>query len=350
MVRVNPEMIALARESRGYTQTDLANMLGLVQGRLSKIEKGLVPVSDELLSEISMHLKYKSDLFFESAANYAAGITLHRKRASLPKRTLDKIQAHLTIRKLHIAKLLEDINFPEENIPSCPIKKDKTPTDIAKIVRSTWKIPRGPIDSLMPFFERAGILVVPCNLGHRYIDAVSYRVSDLPPLIFLNSSSPGDRQRFTLAHELGHLVMHKVPSECMEKEADEFASELLMPEEEIARELKELNMHKLWKLKPRWNVSMAALVKRAKMVGSIPANKEQYLWVQLSKSGYRLEEPVELYIEPEKPTFINKIIELNLEDCSRIDLSNKLYLSELEFAELYMTGEEKPKRKRLAMS
>ena len=107
---------------------------------------------------------------------------------------------------------------------------------------------------------------------------------------------PGDRQRFTLAHELGHLVMHDVPTEEMEDEADKFASEFLMPEAQIQGQLHALSMRKLWELKSRWKVSMAALVKRAETLGCITASQTRYLWIQLSKSGYRLEEPAELAI------------------------------------------------------
>lgn len=345
MARVNPEMIALARESRGYTQKEFADVLGVSQGRLSKIEMGLAPVPDEFLSDLSDQLRYPAAFFSESACVYATGLTLHRKRASLPKRTLERIQAQLTIRKFHIVKLLDDITFPGDKIPSYVTSSHITPSSIARKVRASMGIPKGPISGLVPYFEKAGILIIPCDLEHRFIDAVSCRVEGLPPTVFINSSSPGDRQRFTLAHELGHLVMHQAPSEDMEAEADEFASEFLMPREDITGDLFDLNMHKLWELKSRWKVSMAALVMRASHLKCIGENRARYLWVQLSKAGYRLEEPLSLAIQPEKPTFINKIIELNLEDRTVTELSELLCLEKTEFRTMYMGGEEKKKRK-----
>lgn len=345
MARVNPEMIALARESRGYTQQELANLLGVTQGRISKVEKGLISVSDELLDGLCEALNYPRQFFGQSPGVHAAGLTLHRKRKSLPKCTLEKIQAQLIIRKLHISKLLDDIEFPADKIPSFKVTQGNTPANIARKTRVALGVPAGPVENFARKLEKAGILIVPLDLEHRFIDAVSCKVDGLPTTVFINSSMPGDRQRFTLAHELGHLVMHDVPVENMEDEADRFASEFLMPEAEIQDELYSLSMRKLWELKSRWKVSMAALVMRAKMLGCITENQVRYLWIQLSKAGYRLEEPAELAIPQEKPTFMAKILELNLEDHSEAELSELLCLEESEFRRMYMGGEERRKKK-----
>lgn len=96
------------------------------------------------------------------------------------------------------------------------------------------------------------------------LSGLSYKVAGLPPLIFINKNQPVDRYRFTLAHELGHLVMHRAPTPTMEDEANAFAAELLMPASDIYNDLRNISIEKAAALKPFWRTSMAALFYRAK--------------------------------------------------------------------------------------
>ena len=90
----------------------------------------------------------------------------------------------------------------------------------------------------------------------------------------MNRNQPADRQRFSLGHELGHIVMHRVPSPTMEDEANAFASALLMPTQEVRPYLSgRLTIQKLASLKPVWRVSMQALLYRARAIGTITANQ-----------------------------------------------------------------------------
>ena len=185
MARVNTEMIALARESRGYTQQELASFLGVTQSRISKAEKGLTSVSDELLEGLCEALNYPCSFFCQSAGVHATGLTLHRKRKSLPKCTLEKIQAQLIIRKLHISKLLDDIEFPADQIPSIKVARGDTPASIARKTRSALGVPAGPVENLALTLEKAGVLIVSLDLEHRFIDAVSCKVDGLPTTVFV---------------------------------------------------------------------------------------------------------------------------------------------------------------------
>ena len=84
----------------------------------------------------------------------------------------------------------------------------------------------------------------------------------------LNRNHPADRMRFTLAHELGHIVMHRFPTINMEREADEFAACLLVPTNDIKTYFfaaRKVDLRLLAALKPEWRVSMASLLFAAKM-------------------------------------------------------------------------------------
>ena len=154
-----------------------------------------------------------------------------------------------------------------------------------------------------------------CDFRTLSVDGVTMTSSGMPPCIFLNRNQPADRQRLSLSHELGHIIMHRVPSPTMEAEAYDFASALLMPSQEIRPYLSDyLTIQKLAALKLTWRVSMQALLYRAKAIGAITEHQSQYLWRQISSLGYRRSEPPELDFPAEEPKVLPEIIRIHIED------------------------------------
>jgi Zn-dependent peptidase ImmA (M78 family) len=143
------------------------------------------------------------------------------------------------------------------------------------------------------------------------IDGRSMMTEDGHPIIFLNKFLPGERQRLTLAHELGHIMMHlrTYPTFGRDEEAEafEFASEFLMPEAEIKYELTgKLTLEKLADLKRIWKMSMGSILYWAEKLNSITPNQSRYLWVQYSARGYKRQEPLPITIDT--PTLISRMI------------------------------------------
>jgi len=121
------------------------------------------------------------------------------------------------------------------------------------------------------------------------------------------------RQRFTLAHELGHAVMHPVPSSDMESQADRFAAALLMPARDVAPQLSGgITLPRLAALKPVWRVSMAALLMRAKTLGVLSESQSSYLWRQFSRFGYRTAEPQDVAVAAESPHVVADVLNVHL--------------------------------------
>lgn len=89
-----------------------------------------------------------------------------------------------------------------------------------------------------------------------------------------------------------------------------FAAEFLMPERDIKHELTDLTLDRLVGLKLRWKVSMQALLKRAQDLGVIAIRKARYLWMQMGRAGYRLREPAESYVAPERPSVLRQIFDV----------------------------------------
>jgi Zn-dependent peptidase ImmA (M78 family) len=182
-------------------------------------------------------------------------------------------------------------------------------------VRKLWNVPRGAIASVTALLESAGVLVVPSNFGTKGFSGVSTVTNAGVFIIFINKTMPGDRQRFTLAHELGHIVMHRtIFSETMERDADRFASEFLMPATDIRSQLTHIKLDRLAALKLHWKVSMGALLMRAYALEVITERQYRYLWMQMGQHGYRVNEPIEYAIQFEQPTLLKDTIRLHLDE------------------------------------
>lgn len=328
----NPEMLVLARDARQMTQTDLAAACNTTQGRISKIENGLLDPPEDLIEDLARELRFRVSFFRHQDRVYGLPLHLpsrfHRRRKRIPKWQLDQVHAEVTIRRIEVTRLLPAARIEaDEELPRLDIDEyEGDAAEVARVVRASWRLPRGPIKSVVGSVEGAGVVVVPCDFGSLDIDGIgeSYR-EQLPPMIFVNSRMPVDRLRWTLAHELGHLVMHALPSPSMEDQANEFAGEFLCPGEEIRPHLTKVSLPKLAALKPVWGVSMGALLMRAKALGLVRENRYRYLWSEMSRRGYRRREPPELDLpgDHEEPTLLRDLLSLHTEELgySREELS-----------------------------
>lgn len=227
--------------------------------------------------------------------------------AALGAKDRDRIDMTLNIIRWMIRAFLEPLDVPELSLPVFDPASSRDPENAAESLRSFWELPRGPIGNLTKTIEKAGIIVFPFEFGTTHLDALTILSNDTPPIIFVAKSIPADRYRFTLAHELGHLYMHRrMPTPMMEIEADRFAGTFLIPTADARVELSQLNFTKLGILKLRWKVSMAALIMRAKQSGAISEKWAVYLMTELSRRGYRKREPID--IPPESAWCISKVL------------------------------------------
>ncbi|WP_148244159.1 helix-turn-helix domain-containing protein [Enterobacter asburiae] len=311
---IRNEMIELRRRMLGISQKVLSEKVGMSQGTLSKIEQGLKAVTPEQAQKLSEALSCPLSFFTMSERLYGGPISaapMYRKKASVGIKVLDRLIAEINVRIAHIRKLLQFVDFePEFELPSYdPDDYNGDATEIARNTRKSWYMPAGPVKNLIEVLERAGCLIIECDMDDTGLSGVSYNLPGLPPIIFINRNQPLDRYRFTLAHELGHLVMHKSPNPNMESEADAFAAEFLMPERDISPYLRDMSIEKAATLKPYWRTSMASVIFRAKTLGYLNQGQNEYIWRQMSARGYRLNEPVQLSPDNEKPTLLKEIFE-----------------------------------------
>jgi Zn-dependent peptidase ImmA (M78 family)/DNA-binding XRE family transcriptional regulator len=340
--KINHEMVILARESRGFTQKELAKRLNITQGALSRIESGLLGMEDSTLNKMSNVLNYPVSFFMQKRPIYGVGLVevFHRKRQSVGIKTLDKVYSLIDIRTTEISRLLKGVDLGEVDFPYFNIDDyDGSAGEVARFVRAKWRLPHGPIQNVISVFEHARGIIIPFDFETNTIDAISHWPPGLPPLFFVNKYIPTDRMRFTLCHELGHIVMHqKSPTPDSEKQANAFAAEFLMPERDIKPYLVNLSIEKLASLKPYWKVAMSALLKRAVDLNVISQRHGRTLWMQMSKAGYKAREPMELDVSPESPTLLKEVLKVYIGNMgyNTSELAKMLNLFEIELEDTYL--------------
>jgi Zn-dependent peptidase ImmA (M78 family)/transcriptional regulator with XRE-family HTH domain len=349
------DMLRLARQRLGFTQKVAAARLGIVQPVLSRMENGAMTPDSAVLMKAAQVYHVPIEFFDIRDPVYGPPVSVHamtRGKSDVTAHELDLITSELNIRLMHLARFLEGVDYNSTaDIPRLDIERYGDPEKIASTVRAHWGIPSGPVKNLTQFAERAGVVIGFSNFGGASVSGVTFRVSGRPPLILLNRSHPADRMRFTLAHELGHLVMHRFPTESMEPEANAFASSFLMPASDIRPSFlgRKVTLELLASLKREWKVAMQALLMRASALKFVSANQSRYLWQQISSRGWRLREPAELDFEPETPKVLPSIIKAHLSDLgySMAELTKLVRIHESEFVEMYgATANTPPPSKR----
>ncbi|MEI8194888.1 MAG: XRE family transcriptional regulator [Phycisphaerae bacterium] len=298
---VNPNAITLARESRGWSQGDLASARDVTQARISKEELGLLSITQESLSATARLLQYDEEFFKQNELIFGlGGDFLYRKKASLPARTKRRIEAEANIRRFQLERLLEAVQIETSlSFPAIQPEEYGGKIDlIAHEVRRRFSIPEGPIPNLTKVLENAGCVIFTMEFESNLIDGTNIRVGESNPVMFLNEKVSGERHRFNLAHELGHLVMHYVSTMGdAEQEANDFANEFLMPKSLIRYDLRNLDLEAAARLKSVWGVSMAALIHRARQLRTITDAAYTRMFKMLSGSGMRQQEPFPIEFE-----------------------------------------------------
>jgi len=333
---INPEVLIVARKSRGRNQKEIAKSAGVTQGLISKAEHGVTPLTADVVSAIADYLGYPAQLFYEPGRVREVGSAClyHRKRKTLPAKILEKIDARMYMRNINVGKLLDGLEIEGERTfhTMDPDEYGGSPIAVARALRAAWRVPEGPILNLTALIESAGGVVLMEEFGTHKLFGMSCWTTRGHPLFFLNSAMPTADLRWTLAHELGHLTMHAVPPEGdPEAEADAFAGELLAPEAILRPDLRGLTFGRLPNLKMYWRLSMKAVIKRAQVLGAVDVPAATRLYKQFSARRYNTQEPYPL--SPEPPTLVHSAIRVHLEEhgYTTAELAQALLLDVGEF-------------------
>lgn len=300
------------------SQQQVCKRAGLAQGYYSRIENDLAGEgpSEDALQKIAEALDFPQEFFFLPDGAVSQPLSLHpmnRKKASTGVKALSKVHAELNLRLIHMRRLIEAVDLePELEVPRYEVGIDGSPAEIAGNLRQAWAMPDGAIADLTDWCEAAGLIVVHCPLAAG-IDGVTMKVRDLPPCVFINNTVTADRMRFSLAHELGHAVLHRFPTDTMEEEANRFASEFLVPANRLRRAARGQKIDLAWlaRQKRYWKVSMGAVLYRVGELEILTKHQTRYLWQQMARLGWRVREPEETDFAPENPSVFPRLLEVH---------------------------------------
>ncbi|NOS97096.1 MAG: ImmA/IrrE family metallo-endopeptidase [Methylotenera sp.] len=295
-----------ARKAAGLSLRELGDQVGISHAAIKKYEDGITMPSSDILIGLSRALKVRTEYFFRPEYVTLDGIE-YRKRSSLPKKHLDAI-THEVID--HIERRIELENlFPQSpteaflalnGLPT-PISHLDQIEEVAERVRLVWNLGLDPIPDLIDVLETNGIRVfmIEADTNNKF-DGLAARVNNMP-IVVVGRHWSGDRQRFTMAHELGHLMLEgKLLDDINEEMAcNRFAGAFLFPRASALQELgghrNAIEIKELALLKEEFGLSMAGILYRARDLGVISHAYHKSLSMFFSMKGWRKNEPGRAY-------------------------------------------------------
>lgn len=319
--KVNPHMVILARDYRRMTQKELAAKSMVTQPQIARIEAGIESsASNEVIERIAKSLDFPLSFLTsnEIRLGFGSSAIYYRKKSCLTAANRKRIESITNLSRIAIKKTLDAVDIQARlTLPKIDLDfHGYTPKEVADRIRAAWLIPDGAINNLTMLVESAGVIIIESDFGTNGIDGTSLWISETPPLIFINKDLPQDRYRFTLAHELGHLIMHDIPHENMEDEADEFASELLLQTSEFKAATFQFGsrptLKQLAQIKPYWKVSIASMIMKLRKINQISEDTKKSLFIMMSNAKIIMNEPQGF--DKEKPSLLKKILAASIKE------------------------------------
>ncbi|MFE4661044.1 helix-turn-helix domain-containing protein [Streptomyces hydrogenans] len=304
------ERLRTLRDLLGLTGTALAGIAGVSPSWISQVETGAREPSTDGLQKIAGATDTPMGFFYVQPSTAPLDSLRFRKMASASRTVTRRVSAFYQEGFRVTEEVITRAEYPTPPLPYATeehLSEDDI-EEFAAVTRQALRLAADkPIPHLTRALERSGVAVAPIVLPDPSGEAgnptnkhfgVSYwaGISETA-LISYFPGSAGDRDRFTLAHELGHLVLHTFRPRAAdpESEANRFAAALLVPLERAKEELTDrLTLEGFARRKATWGVSIQALILRGAAVGNINDARKRSLYVQLSQRGWRKEEPVEV--------------------------------------------------------
>ena len=318
-----------AREARSLTGAALAELAGVTRSAISQYERGEQTPSPAVLQRIATALNLPARHFCLDTIEVSAPV-FYRSFASALKRSRLRAERRLEWLQEIVQFLANCVEFPKVNIPSVDLGSDVLSLsddrieDIATTVRRAWGLGDGPISNVVRLAENNGIIAARQFFDTKKLDAFScwQHVQKNPLVVLSTDKDCAVRSRFDLAHEIGHLVLHrdiqagrltnKDDFKRIEAQANRFAGAFLLPAKTFLRELFSLTPEAFLAQKERWKTSVALMVKRCESLGVFNEEMGHRLWINLGRRGWRTREPLDDSLEIEQPMFLSRSFELLL--------------------------------------
>ncbi len=309
----NPTRLTIARKRRGLTKRRLATLTGVDPRSVSAYEADDMEPSAATLERLAAALKFPAGFFDrDNLALPALQTVSFRAMKSMTATQRNRALSAAALAEEFADWLDEQFELP---LPDLPDLSRDDPETAADALRALWNLGERPIRNAIHLLEAHGVRVFSLAEECHAVDAFSYWRGRVP-YAFLNTTKSAERARLDAAHELGHLVLHtegRSEAKKEEQEAQRFGAAFLMPRGSVLAAVHgQPTVESLIRLKRRWNVSLAALVRRLYDLGVISRWHYQMLYVQISQAGYRRSEPDPIPHESSK--VFGKVLEHLRED------------------------------------
>lgn len=297
------------------TQAELADRLDMPASALSRMLGGSLLVDDDTEQQLANALDCGVDMLRRKTDDVLFTRPWLRAYADAPKKAVDQYLADAllaleTFDSLRLKKIPDRLP-----VFTGDPNNDEEIDEFAGDVRQAADVdPEGTVPNVTRAAERLGCVVLPMDheLGKHL--GMSMHVDGVPVIRASRPSGdggiPGDRQRFTLAHEIGHLTIHSScpppetaeQAKAIEKQAHRFAGALLLPGDAFLEDLEaqgrgRVTLATLAQMKERWGVSIKAMVVRLQNLHRIDADQARSLYKQISARSWNKHEPVEVVNE-----------------------------------------------------
>lgn len=302
------ERIKIARRAAGLSQRALAAKADVSAMAISKYERDLDAPSSGALLRLARALGVTTEYLLRPIT-VSLSAPAYRRRVSLPRKQEQAIMAR--IQDWLERYLIVESFFggpPPFDLPAtavCPFDVE----DVAVSLRQEWNLGLAPIENMTEVLEDKGVKVGLVEGGADF-DGVRLWANSRIPIIAIKRGLPGDRQRFNLAHELGHLVLERIHGRGTEDAALRFAGALLAPASAVRFELGErrqtLDLYELHLLKHKYGLSVQAWIYRAKDLGIVSESAARRLG-DFRQRGWSRQEPGD-QIPPEEPERMKRLV------------------------------------------
>lgn len=311
----------------GLSLRDLGDRVALSHAAIKKYEDGQVVPSSDVLLKLSKALNVKVAYFFRADILELEHIE-YRRHDDMLKTDLKKIEGKMVEqieRRIELERLFPSIPSNECTLSHFKLGNLGDPEDVANRVRTYWQLGFDPVTDMVDLFEENGIKVFDFDSkDYPEFDGFSALINKNIHVIVIGNQSPGDRQRFTLAHELGHLLN----SHAKEQWCNQFAGAFILPKQSLVNIMGEhrtaIEIRELSILKQEFGVSMACILHRLDESGIISKKLYKQMHDEFEEKGWSKVEPGSEYPREKSHTFEQMIFHALAEE----------YIGESKAAEL----------------
>lgn len=316
-----------AREARGLTGVSLAELADISGAQISQYESGKRTPPPEVVQKLAQSLNLPIAFFLRDGANPEAHLAFRSlSAATKAARTKERRRFEWLVLISDFVReyaRLPSVDFPPTPTVESPLElEDDEIEDAAGRVRDYWEVGQGPVPDLIGLLEQHGAIVSRFQLGADKLDAYSGWVDDVPYVVLSADKRAAVRTSYDAAHELGHLILHRgagndalsstVRVKELERQANVFAGAFLLPAEAFAGELLVPTLDAFLSIKPKWMVSVGAMIKRAGSLDLINEQQERRLWIAYRRRWGR-REPFDDELRPEEAAVLRSAFELSCE-------------------------------------